>query len=217
MLHHSLVLVAFAAALSAVGVRASAAAGQTPADAQPQTVEAIWKEQQITFYFQSFTSFYSCDGLENKLERVLKALGARAKVRVRAPECPSAVAQMPRVIVEVVSPVLATAEALAEREKGRSTRELAQRVRGKRPQDAAVMENFQAQWQRVSLSRGALNLEPGDCELVDELRRKVLPKLAVRIVDGGVHCTPHQLSMNQPRLHVEALVEAPKPDDRVGK
>jgi hypothetical protein len=63
------------------------------------------------------------------------------------------------------------------------------------------------------LSRGRLDLEPGDCELVEEIQKKVLPKLAARIVDNDVRCSPHQLTLGQPRLKVEVLVEMPKPDD----
>jgi hypothetical protein len=40
-----------------------------------------------------------------------------------------------------------------------------------------------------------------------------LPKLAVRVVDDDVQCSPNQLSPGQPRLEVEALVELPKADD----
>src|SRR5690606_12586801 len=44
-----------------------------PADAMATAtaadpVQAIWKHQEIAFYFQSFTTFYSCTGLEGKLE-----------------------------------------------------------------------------------------------------------------------------------------------------
>ena len=65
----------------------------------------------------------------------------------------------------------------------------------------------------MSLSRGAVDLEPGDCELIDELRRKVLPKLAIRVVKDSTHCTPQQLTIGQPQLEVEALVALPKPDE----
>jgi hypothetical protein len=181
---------------------------------QPAPVQAIWKEQEITFYFQSFTTFYSCYALEDRIERLLKELGARAKVRVRAPECPTAIARMPRVIIDVTSPVEATAAAIAERDKGKSTRELAARVQGKSAEDAAFAAPFPAQWKRLSLSRGKLNIEPGECDLIDELRRKVLPKLAVRIVENNVQCSPHQVSLGQPQLEIETLVEIPKPDDR---
>ena len=63
----------------------------------PEPVQAIWKHQEIAFYFQSFTTFYSCTGLEGKLERIMRELGVHAKVRVRSVDCPSSVARMPRV------------------------------------------------------------------------------------------------------------------------
>jgi hypothetical protein len=197
--------------LVCAGVLAGSADGIA---AEPEPVQAIWKPQEITFYFQSFTTFYSCSGLESKVERILEELGAEAKVTVRSADCSLTVARMPRVIIEAISPVEATPEALAEREKGRSTRELVARVQGKRAEDSDVAQPFPAQWRPVSLSRGQLDLEPGDCELMQELRKKVLPKLAVRITEDQVQCTPHQVTFGQPRLQVEALVALPKPDEK---
>lgn len=177
----------------------------------PEPVQAIWKDQEFAFYFQSQTTFYACSSLEAKLERILRALGAQAHVKVRSVDCQSGPVRMPRVVVQARTPVEATPEAMAERDKGKSKRELAARVRGE-PEDPEALAPFPAQWKRVSLSRGAVDLEPGDCELIDELRRKVLPKLAVRIVEDGTHCTPHQLTLGQPQLQVDALIALPKPD-----
>jgi hypothetical protein len=177
----------------------------------PEPVQAIWKSQEFAFYFQSQTTFYSCSSLEAKLERILKALGTRPDVKVRSVDCQTGPVRMPRVVVNVSAPVEATAQAIAEREKGKSKRELAARVRGE-SEDLAALAPFPAQWKRVSLSRGAVDLEPGDCELIDELRRKVLPKLAIRIVKDNTHCTPQQLTIGQPQLEVEALLALPKPD-----
>jgi hypothetical protein len=118
---------------------------------------------------------------------------------------------MPRVTITVTTPVEATPQALADRDKSKSKRELSARVRGKR-EDPAALAPFPAQWKRVSLSRGSGGLEAGDCELIDELRRKVLPKLATRVVKDSMRCTPHQLPIGQPQLEVEALVALPKPD-----
>ncbi len=180
-------------------------------DAAP--VQAIWKDQEIAFYFQSYTTFYTCDGLEAAVERVMKALGAQeVKARVRSAECPGGVARAPRVVVELNSPVPATAEAIAERDKTRSTRELTARVKGKRA-SGTENETFVAHWRPVSPSRGALRLEPGDCELIDELKRKVLPRLAVRIVNDNLSCPPRQVAIGQPNLEVEALIAAARPDD----
>lgn len=191
------------------GLLASARAAEP---ASPEPVQAIWKHQEIAFYFQSQTTFYSCSSLEAKLERILKALGTQPNVRVRSIDCQQGPVRMPRVTVTVSAPVEATPAAIAERDKGKSKRELAARVRGE-SEDPAALAPFPAQWKRVSLSRGAVNLEPGDCELIDEVRRKVLPKLAVRLVEDGMQCTPGQVSMSQPQLQVEALVALPKPDE----
>jgi hypothetical protein len=183
------------------------------APAAPDSVPAIWKHQEISFYFQSFTTFYSCTGLEGKLERIMRALGVHAKVRVRSADCPSSVARMPRVIMKVASPVEATPDAYAERDKSKSVRELTERLKGgKSTHPLDSLEEFPAQWRKVSLTRGRLALEPGDCELIEELQRKVLPKLAVRITDDDLQCSPNQLTLGQPRLEVEALMEMPKPD-----
>ncbi len=198
---------------------AGAAAEAQPAPvAGADPVQAIWKHQEIAFYFQSFTTFYSCTSLEGKVERILRELGVHAKVKVRSADCWSPVVRMPRVVLQVISPVEATPEALADRDKNKSVRELAQRVRGKKsehPLDS--LDEFPAQWRPVSLSRGRLDLQPGDCELIDELQKKVFPKLAVRIVRDDVQCTPNQLTMGQPRLEVEALIELPKPDEAAEK
>lgn len=187
------------------------ATADTTSPAEP--VQAIWKHQEIAFYFQSFTTFYSCTGLEGKLERIMRELGVHAKVRVRSADCPSSVARMPRVVMRVVGPVEATPEALAERDKNKSVRELVERVKGKSDHRLDSLEQFPAQWRRVSLTRGRLDLQPGDCELIEELKKKVLPKLAVRIVNDDMQCTPNQLTLGQPRLEVDALVELPKPDE----
>jgi len=181
--------------------------------AGPETVQAIWKHQEIAFYFQSFTTFYSCTGLEGKVERIMRALGVHAKVRVRSADCSSPYARMPRVTMKIASPVVATPEAYAERDKTKSVRELTERVRGgKSTNPLDSLEEFPAQWRKVSMTRGKLSLDPGDCELIEELQRKVLPKLAVRVTDDDLQCSPNQLTLGQPRLEVEALVEVPPAD-----
>jgi hypothetical protein len=183
----------------------------------PEPVQAIWKNQEFAFFFQSQTTFYSCSSLEAKLQRILKALGVpKPHVKVRSVDCQGGPVRMPRVLVNVTAPVVATPEAIAERNKGNSKLELTARVRGEKI-DPEALAPFPAQWKRVSLSRGAVDLEPGDCELIDELRRKVLPRLAIRVVKDSMHCTPQQLTIGQPQLEVEALVKVPKPDAPTSK
>ena len=177
-------------------------------------VQAIWKPQEVEFYFQSFTTFYSCSSLEAKVKRLLIAVGAQKDLKVSTRGCfsSSEIARMPRVEIELTSPVAVSPEVLAELDKTRSTRELTARVRGDSKQADVQEQQFAAQWQRVSLSRGKLNLEPGDCELIEQLKKKVFPKLAIRIVEDEVQCAPNQITMTQPRLIVEALAPLPTPD-----
>src|SRR5262245_35905735 len=97
----------------------------------PEPVQAIWKNQEFSFYFQSQTTFYSCSSLEAKVQRILTALGARKPdVKVRSVDCQSGPVRSPRVTVSMTAPVEATEAAIAERDKSKSKRELAARVRG---------------------------------------------------------------------------------------
>lgn len=183
-----------------------------PAFAEDQPVQAIWKRQEIDFFYQSFTTFYTCDGLEDRVESILRAVGAK-DVKAIATGCfGNSPSRTPHVKLVAKTPVEATPEALAELEKSKTTRELKARVRGERPDE--VTAQFPASWKPVNLSVGQFGIDSGECELIDELTRKVLPKLAVRIVKNDVSCTPHQSNFSQPRLQVEALTALPKPDEK---
>lgn len=173
-------------------------------------VAAVWKPQEINFYYQSFTTFYSCASLAEKVKRLLLALGANRDLKVRSTGCESSeIARMPVVRIRLSSPAEATPQTLAELEKTRSVRELIARVRGESAAGIEAAAQFPAHWKPVSLSRGDLALDSGDCELIDEFKRKVLPKLSIRVVRDGMRCTPHQFSLGQPRLEVEALTAVP--------
>ena len=197
----------------AFGAAGTVSAAESNADAPVQEVQALWKTQEISFFYQSFSTYYACRSLEDRVRQILIALGADPSVKVRATSCfGNEIARSPHVKINVTSPIEATPEAIAELEKTRSTRELTARVRGERMVEPT--EQFPAYWKPVSLSRGNLRLEAGDCELVDQLKRNVLPKLSIRVVKDYMSCAPNQGSLGQPRLEVEALTVAPKPDDK---
>jgi hypothetical protein len=201
------------ATVAAVVLCKPALSAETQADVPPKEVQAIWKSQELSFYFQSFTTFYACRSLEDRVRMLLVELGADKSIKVRSTSCfGNEIARLPHLRINVTSPIEATPEALAELEKSRSTRELTARVRGERMAEGT--EQFPAYWKPVSLSRGSLRLEPGDCELIDQLKRHVLPKLSIRLVKDNVSCSPNQVSMSQPRLEVEALTAMPRPDEK---
>lgn len=199
----------------AIGALVALGAGHVGAEESSKPVQAIWKPQEIVFYFQSFTTFYSCGTLEDKLEQILGQVGAQAEVRVRAPGCGSGPVSSPRAEIRLISPVEATAEALAEAKKGESTRELVARLAGDRARAAELKKKFPAQWQRVTIGRGhdAPSVAGGDCELLEQVRRKILPQLAVRVIEGDTPCPPNPSSLHRPNLVVDALIEMPKPDE----
>ncbi len=192
-------------------------AAMPPADAAAEQagerlapVPAIWKPQEINFYLHTTTSIYSCRSVADQVRRVLLALGVEPGVTVRSSGCyDNELTRTPYLRIKLVSPVEATPQALAALEKSRSTRELVARVKGESPIE--LTGQFPAQWSKVSLSRGQLGLQEGDCELIDELKRIVLPKLAVRVVNDDMKCMPYSLTMGQPRLEVEALTQMPEP------
>ncbi|HEY5806944.1 MAG TPA: hypothetical protein VIT67_03210 [Povalibacter sp.] len=198
----ALVLVAMAIAHA----HASEAETETPPTATP--VAAVWKPQEIVFHYQSLSTYYTCQALEDRVERVLKAAGAR-DLDVQTSGCESGyIARMPRVRIRIISPVEATPEALRELEETRSTRELAARLRGERPPDIA--EQFPATWERVALYRGKLRLDPGDCALIDQLKRYVFPKLAIRVTKDTSICVPNQLLRGHAQFEIDALKEVPR-------
>ena len=64
----------------AFGLGASAAL----ADDTQDTVAGVWVKHDVHFTYMGLTTFYSCDGLENKLKLLLRAAGAReSRSRVR--------------------------------------------------------------------------------------------------------------------------------------
>ena len=205
-------LAAVVALTSLSAAQAQEAGGQAPAQAQESALQAIWKRQEIDFFYQSFTTFYSCDGIEDRVETILRAVGAK-DVKAIATGCMSnAPSRTPHVRIVAKTPIEATPEALAEVQKTQTQRELKAKVRGERPEEA--LAQFPATWKRVNLSVGQFGIEEGECELIEELNRKVFPKLAIRTVKDETNCVPHQRNIGKPRLQVDALTALPAPDEK---
>lgn len=56
------------------------------AEAQ-EPVAAVWKERQLNFSYRSFTTVHPCHVLQNRIARVLNALGARSDLQVTLSNC----------------------------------------------------------------------------------------------------------------------------------
>jgi len=187
-------------------------AGQAAAPAGDQPIQSVWQPQEIRYSYVGFTSAYSCSAAETRLKNILLALGAHPQTKVRANGCyndrPS---KSFFISITTATPVAAKDVKRSAREKSEQT--LIDKLGGSK---AVSSEPFPARWQTVDLSRDRkLDLQPGDCELMQGLRDSVLPKLSIKVVADGVQCTPHQLSIQTPELTVSALVPLPSAD--VGK
>jgi hypothetical protein len=152
-----------------------------------QIIEAQWKAYQVRFNYYPFRTFYSCDAIERKLERLLILLGARNDARAEV-KCYGN-------------------DNLKRRREQRSYKLLlafAMPV----PADKTEIskEIFPAEWHETRVA-GSLSryLDGGDCELVDQFQRYVVPLLQVKKSTNSLHCSPMRRSSSKLRIRMTSL------------
>src|SRR5580704_5914285 len=126
---------------------------------------ATWAQKEFTFTYQGFTTKYSCDGLHGKMRKILLQLGARKedlKISDRGCSGRSGVPD-PFPGVAVKMSVLVPADAAAASGGG---------------------PTVPSHWKAVQLKLDNESLsEAGECELVEQVKQKVLPLFTTRNVD----------------------------------
>lgn len=180
-----------------------------------EEVTAVWKAQQVNFEYRGYSTTYSCRSLQDKLEIILRTVGARENVRLQGYVCDE-LSGIARFQISMQSPVIASEENIRELTTHDSKDELVARVNGEQLPSANDLERFPAVWKEVSFARDRyMRLERGDCELVQQLRRQILPRMSVRIVtDKTYSCSSAFGNIGSPRLTVSALVPAKAPMNR---
>jgi hypothetical protein len=174
--------------------------------------EAVWRKQDVIFVYRSGTTYYNCSALQDKLRVILMQIGARHDVIVQPHACLD-VAGIVHFQVTLHSPVPATEQNVKALTTYDSQDVLAARVRGEQLFTADELPRFAAEWRTVSFARDRkLRLDAADCELVQQLRRQVLSKLAVKVTHEA-HCSIMSRNLGPPRLTVSALVALPSPDN----
>ncbi len=185
-----------------------------PAAAGAPTVNAVWVEREFSFTYMGLGTYYSCDGLRNKLEFVLEAIGARKDPKVTV-ACldPIGIETLPMARIRVAVPAEATPELLRQLEDEQSRRELVGRVQGKDGGIDAATAQFPAQLRVVEfVGRRGRRIEDGDCELLSQLLPQVLKPLGVRELPGSaLRCVPKQSQFGAVRLQLESLHALPPP------
>jgi hypothetical protein len=179
----------------------------------PAPVMAVWVEQKIHFSYMAFTAYYSCEGLKTKVSSILKAIGARPGFKVTARGCMNprnGAEEMPGLDIVVAMPRAATPEILAQLARDASQRELAAKAAGKSVPAAEATAEFPARTRRIDFRDSPTGLvQPGDCELVEQLRDRVFVPLGAKVVVNRMGCVPHTLSNGIIVLSIEVLEPVP--------
>jgi hypothetical protein len=106
--------------------------------------------------------------------------------------------------IRLMMPVVVTPEVVEEVERDKSRRALVSRVQGNQN---AVLDDpiyFPAERRDVTLSHDTLELEPMDCELLDQMQRTVFRELDLKVTSSALSCDSD--SYLKPRLTVNALL-----------
>lgn len=195
--------------LGIVGVCAQAGA------ADEATVPAKWKVQEISYSYVGFTTAYDCESAAMKVRDILTTLGAHESTKVRATGCPGNRPSRTFFLTVTAATPIPAADVKEPTGADKSRQELLERL-GKK--NELLDDEFPATWKTVELSKDRrLNIKPGDCELMEGLSEKVLPKLGVKIEEERINCTPNQLSLQPPYLRVSALTALKSPDTKTAE
>ncbi|HEY7642621.1 MAG TPA: hypothetical protein VH814_23000 [Steroidobacteraceae bacterium] len=107
------------------------------------------------------------------------------------------------VYIQLMLPVVITPEILAEVERDKSRRALVSRVQGN---PSTAMDDpifFAAERREVHLSHETIELEPLDCELLEQMSRTVFRELGFKVNSSSLSCDSRSF---KPQLKVEALL-----------
>jgi hypothetical protein len=196
--------------MKALLVAASLCLGAAPAMARDDNpnIDAVWLPQVVNFTYQADYTYYSCIGLWQKISGILAHLGARKTAPFQRTRC-SDFAPTVSLQIALESPAEATEENLHAITDYDSKDLLVARLQGKQLPTANDIPHFPAAWTTRSTRDADVELSPGDCELLRQLRKQVLPKLSVQVLKEPARC-PTTLSRSglAPLLKVRALTVA---------
>jgi hypothetical protein len=163
------------------------ARAQAPAETAAPPTWAVWTPKELKFVYMGFTSHYSCDGLRDKMRSILLQLGARPDLTVREVPC-SGMAGRPSEFPGVTVNMNVLAPFDAAKSNANAT-------------------PVPAHWKTVEISTDRDPLrEAGDCELVEQVKSRVLPLFNARNVDYRSSCVPNQLQLGGTQIKGELLV-----------
>lgn len=177
---------ALVAALS-LCVVAAASSAASPTAASTAAESASWVQKEVNFRYVGFTTRYSCDGLRDRLRRILLQLGARDDLKMTGYGCIGVHSPETTPGVRIVMHVL-------------------------RPSGATAGQTVAAHWKTVDLLADRDLFDAArDCELISQLNRDVLPLFAPRNVDYSAACSVNTPLIGGTRLKADVLIPDSSP------
>ncbi len=180
-------------------VIAALAAGTSVA-ATGVPLPAVWRAHRVNFVYMGRTSRYSCDGLSDKVRAMLMDLGVRSDLRIVAVGCaefgrpPGPNSLNPSLDIEFSAPALPDGSS--------------------KPRHAGDLAPVDARFEPFTISADAFrDMGVGDCELVEEFARQILPKLTTRDLKQDITCVPYQLSGSRYYLSGDILRALPAAEE----
>lgn len=192
------VCLAFALPAATAGAAAQPRAPADTGDPMP----AVWKEQHLEFSYAGRTSRYSCDGLLEKVRAMLLDLGVRRDVKMTPLRCADADPLHgdgggSRIKIVFSSP--------------------ARPETADKPLHPGDLAATDARFEPFTIMSDAFrNMGIGDCELVQEFTRQILPRLMVRDVRQDISCVPYKPSVSRFFVRGEVFKSLPRAERRGG-
>jgi hypothetical protein len=172
-------LAALAAGL--VWVTACTVASPALAGAHSADVAAVWVPKEVRFVYVGFTTQYSCDGLQDRVRRILLRLGARDDLKVTGYNCMAVNTPETTPGVRIAMHVL-------------------------QPANASAGQTVAAHWKAVDVLADRDPFDAArDCELIAQLDRDVLPLFAARHIDYSAACSVNTPLIGGTRLRLDVL------------
>jgi len=175
------------AGAGAAGPGSPAASNDTRSDSQAAaSVSSAWTPRKLHFTYTGFTR-YSCDGLLEQMKSILQRLGASADLVVKPYGCTRFEGPEAAPGVDATFSVLQPATGDGQSE--------------------STGKGVPALWEKVTLNSDTTHRFNGDgnCELIEQVKKRVLPLFATRNVDYSTDCYPHADSLKGTRLSVDVL------------
>jgi hypothetical protein len=140
-------------------------------------ISAVWKEQQLSFFYMGRTSRYSCSGLRDKVRALLLELGARRNLTVTALGCDEPAARARLGSLGPSLNIMFAAPALPQTSQ--------------KPPHPANVGAVDAQFESFTITNDVFrDMGIADCELVQEFARQILPRFVIRNTRQDILCVP---------------------------